>query len=327
MIHKIPMTYPSDFLHKSSLGIALVGVVILTPFSINNFFQHRYVLGAGSLAIVIILAVNAWFISRDRYYPSITLLGLIPTIIFFLVLALVRQGNIGAFWCYPAIISFYFMLPERKAWIVNVIFLGVIFPVAWQVLNYPLALRFGATLLAVSIFSAIFIRVITEQQKKLQSLAVTDPLTGLFNRSLLRSTLEHAIEQHNRKGESMTILAMDLDRFKSINDTKGHDAGDMVLRGVGEFLGKRFRRIDKVFRTGGEEFLALLHGTDLDNGNNIAEELRIRIETQSFAPAQQITVSIGVAVYQPGEDWKEWMKRADQNLYRAKIEGRNRVVA
>lgn len=321
------MTYPSDFLHKSSLGIALVGVVILTPFSINNFIQQRYVLGAGSLVIVIILSINAWLISRERYYSSITLLVLIPTITFFLVLALVRQGNIGALWCYPAIISFYFMLPERKAWIVNVIFLGVIFPVAWHVLDHPLAMRFGATLLAVSFFSAVFIRVITEQQEKLQALAVMDPLTGLFNRSLLQTSLEHAIEQHGRKGEPMTLIALDLDRFKLINDTQGHDKGDMVLQGIGEFLKNRFRRIDKVFRLGGEEFLALLHGTDLDNGYHIAEELRIRIESLPLIPDQRITVSMGIATYQTGEDWTDWMKRADENLYRAKLEGRNRVVA
>ena len=125
----------------------------------------------------------------------------------------------------------------------------------------------------------------------------------------------------------MTIIALDLDRFKLINDTQGHDTGDMVLRGIGEFLNNRFRRIDKVFRLGGEEFLALLHGTDLDNGFNIAEELRSKVESLAIIPGQKITVSMGIAAYQAGEDWNEWMKRADENLYRAKLEGRNRVMA
>lgn len=319
--------YPSDFLHKSSLGIAIAGLIILSPFSINNFFQQRYILGAGSLAIVIILAVNAWTISRGRYFPALTLFGLIPAILFFLVLAIHEQGIIGAFWCYPAVISGYFMLPERKAWLANFIFFLVILPVAWNVLDYALALRFAATLLGVSFFSAIFIRVITEQQQKLREKAVTDPLTGLYNRSLLQSSLSHAIEQNSRKGEPMTIIAIDIDRFKLINDTQGHDIGDMVLYKIGELLNKRFRRIDRVFRLGGEEFLALLHGTDLDNGFNIAEELRSKIALLELIPNHKVTVSMGIAALQPGNDWTEWMKRADEKLYRAKLEGRNKVMS
>jgi len=319
--------YASNFRSKATLGVAVAALFLLTPFSVNNFIQGRYVLGAGSLAIVAILAANAWSIRRMRDYSSLTLLALVPAVLFFLVLSLRSQGIVGALWCYPAVISFYFMLPERKAWVANVALLVVAVPQAWVVLETPLAARVAATLLAVSVFSAIFVRVIIDQQLKLQALASTDPLTGLSNRTLLRATLEQAIQQNGRTSTPMTLLALDLDRFKAINDTLGHDAGDTVLRRVGELLQRRMRRVDKVFRLGGEEFLALLYGTDAENGQQVAEELRGAVASLDLLPNKPVTVSIGVATLQPGEDWTSWMKRSDDNLYRAKADGRDRVVA
>lgn len=307
--------------------MAVAALFLLTPFSINNFLQGRLFLGAGSLAIVGLLAFNAWSITRGRYYSSFTLIGLVPAVIFFLVFALHKQGIVGALWCYPAAISFYFMLPERKAWIANAALLFVTLPQAWIVLELPLATRVAATLVAVSAFSAIFVRVIAGQQRRLEAQALTDPLTGLANRTLLRASLEQAIQQNHRTGAPMTLVALDLDHFKSINDTLGHDAGDTVLRGVGELLHRRIRRADKVFRLGGEEFLALLYGTDAEKGRRVAEELRGAIGSLPLLPDRSVTVSIGVAALRPGEEWTEWMRRGDENLYRAKAAGRDRVAA
>lgn len=208
----------------------------------------------------------------------------------------------------------------------NAAFLLFIFPQAWVLTEPPVAARFGFTLVAVSIFSAILIRVTTEQQKKLHAMAATDPLTGLYNRTLLDETLDQAIERSRRTGTPMTLLAVDLDHFKNINDSMGHDAGDSVLRGVGEFLRNRVRRVDRVFRLGGEEFLALLNDTDLAGGSHIAEELRATVASLELLPGWPITISVGVATLGPKEDSLQWMRRADDNLYRAKVEGWDRIV-
>jgi len=316
----------ADFRGKTTLGVGVVGVILLTPFVINNFVQGRPLLGGGALAIVALLAFNAWSISRGRYYPSITLIGLVPVIVLFLVFALRKQGMVGALWCYPAVISFYFMLPERRAWLANAILLGVALPEVWSVIDHPLATRVAATLVAVSAFSAIFIRVITAQQRRLEAQAVTDPLTGLFNRMLLHDTLEQAIEQNKRTGAPMTLVTLDLDHFKEINDTLGHDAGDAVLQGVGQLLRRRLRRVDHLFRIGGEEFLALLYATDADNARNVAESLRGAIAAHPFLTGRSVTASLGVAALHPGDDWRAWMKRSDDKLYVAKSGGRDRVV-
>ncbi|MCH8079767.1 MAG: GGDEF domain-containing protein [Proteobacteria bacterium] len=287
--------FTNNFKHKIIYWLTVVSLVLLIPFFINNFLHHRYLLAAGCFAVVSILATNCWYLSRGRYSSLLYSIGLVPAIIFLLVLALRQQEIIGILWCYPSVLAFYLILPERKAWIANVVLFVIILPLALYIFETLLVARIAVTLLMVNIFSAIFIRMISEQQNKLEVMATTDPLTGLFNRMLLHDTLEQAIQQNNRTGEPMTLISIDLDHFKVVNDKLGHDAGDMVLQGVANLFHKRFRRVDRVFRLGGEEFLVILHSTDAENGNRIAEELRALVASQSFLPDHPITVSIGVA--------------------------------
>ncbi len=316
-----------DFRRKSTLGVVLIAFVFVAPFTLNNFVQGRYGLGAWSSLVLVILAANAWRITRGRFSPALTLFGLVPAIIILLTISLGQQGIIGALWSYPAVISFYFMLPERRAWLANAVLLAIVIPQTWMTIEHGLAARVAATLLVVSAFSAMFIRVISNQQRRLHALVVTDALTGLLNRTVLNDTLDDAIQHSARAGVPMTLAALDLDHFKRVNDTLGHDAGDAVLRGIGELLRHRVRRIDRLFRTGGEEILALLYGADADSGRQVAEDLRAAIAAHAFLPNHSVTVSIGLATLLPGEDRQTWMKRSDENLYRAKAGGRNRVVA
>jgi len=321
-IEKVP-----DFRRRSSLGVAITALVVLTPFSVYNFLQGRVVFGVGSLAIVIALTINAWNIRRGHYYPIFTLFGLVPAMTGFLSYTVLNQNMVGVMWCYPVVLSYYFMLPERMAWAANLFLLSLVLPATWIAVDHNLALRAVATLLATSAFSAIFIRVISVQQKRMHALAVTDPLTGLANRTLFDASIEQAVAQYRRTSMPMTLVTLDLDHFKSINDTLGHSAGDGVLREMGELMRKRVRRSDKAFRMGGEEFLVLLYNSDADNGRRYAEELRGAVESHAFFEHHPVTASLGVATLLPGEEGKAWMKRADDNLYRAKEQGRNRVEA
>lgn len=316
----------STFLVKSALVITAVAVILLTPFSINNFIQGRTFLGLGSLAIIILCAINTWNCIHNRYQPLVILLGLAPCIIIFLMFAFRELGIIGALWSYPAALSFYFMLPERHAWIANTVLFGLVLPEAWEVFEPSTAARFAATLLTTSIFAGVFIRFITKQQIKLEAMAVTDSLTGLFNRTQLQNNLEKAIQQNHRRTAPMTLLMFDLDHFKTINDTFGHHAGDNVLRGIGTYFQKRIRGSDTVFRVGGEEFIVLLHDTNINDACLVAENMRKEIELLSLLPDHTVTVSIGVADLQPNDDLNDWMKRSDKNLYMAKSRGRNQVV-
>lgn len=316
----------SDFRIRSSLWVGVAGVVLLTPFAINHLRLDRTLLGVGTLLIALLMGAVAWYARRDRYMPWLLSVGLVPAVLVFLGLSFRDQGVIGALWCFPAVLVFYFTLPERQAWVSNAALYVLAVPAAWTYLASDVAVRVAATLLGVSIFSAIFVRLITTRQRALEERAVSDVLTGLHNRALLASTLEQAMEQARRTGTPMTLLGLDLDAFKAINDTLGHHTGDAVLKGVAEILRTRIRRSDKAFRLGGEEFLVFLYGTDQDQARQVAEDLRTTVESKPLVPGRPVTVSIGIAAFEGEADRDEWLRRCDQNLYGAKAKGRNVVV-
>ncbi|MCK5359617.1 MAG: GGDEF domain-containing protein [Gammaproteobacteria bacterium] len=317
----------SDYRTKTTLGLALTTLIFLSPFGVAQFVQGNIVLGAFSLVVIVLFAINAWNCKRGQYNFMLTYIGLVPAIIIFFVYAFHTAGVISIFWCFPAVLAFYFMLPERQAWIANIAFIVIVLPQAWMTLEFELAIRLLVSVTMVSIFSAIFVRVISEQQKTLEKQAQVDPLTGLLNRTLLHQTLEHAIHQNRAGGHDMTLISLDIDHFKSINDTQGHSVGDSILRDIGQYLNQHTLSSDKVFRIGGEEFLVVLLKKNLQQGLRMAEELRVAIASLTVPLENDLTVSIGVATLELEEGWDNWMKRCDDNLYRAKNAGRNQVMA
>jgi diguanylate cyclase (GGDEF)-like protein len=164
-----------------------------------------------------------------------------------------------------------------------------------------------------------------------QAEAQTDPLTGLANRRALEDVIELSAARYERFGEPSTLLFIDIDHFKDVNDSFGHATGDVVLQRVGTALRERLRRGDLVARYGGEEFVALLPDSTIEAGTALAETLRSRIEGLDLTDVCgdiPIRVSIGVASVGPARlDAESLLAAADTAMYRAKREGRNRVCA
>jgi two-component system cell cycle response regulator len=163
--------------------------------------------------------------------------------------------------------------------------------------------------------------------------AITDALTGLHNRRYMETHLATLVEQAQARGKPLTVLVLDIDFFKKVNDTHGHDAGDDVLREFAVRLRKSIRGIDLACRLGGEEFVVVMPDTDMAVATMVAERLRRRIAADPFPIHKgerkvEVTISIGLAaVGGPDDGAANVLKRADQALYRAKRDGRNRVVA
>lgn len=162
-------------------------------------------------------------------------------------------------------------------------------------------------------------------------MAVTDALTGLYNRRYLETQLSQLIEQSADRGKGLSLLTLDIDFFKSVNDTYGHDAGDRVLQEVAGRIRGCVRSVDLACRTGGEEFVVVLPGADLSVAEKVGERIRRAVAAKPFmlGPGSHLTVtaSLGVSSLQTAQDTVEdLLKRADRALYRAKREGRNRVV-
>jgi diguanylate cyclase (GGDEF)-like protein len=162
--------------------------------------------------------------------------------------------------------------------------------------------------------------------------AVTDELTGLFNRRRFQEAMATEVERSKRFGQPVGLVLLDLDDFKAVNDTYGHQQGDLVLREVARVLRETSREIDEPARYGGEELAVVLPGTDLEGAYNLAERVRAGIEELALPlldgeGALRVTASFGVATL-PGsaDDMRELVAAADEALYRAKRAGKNRTV-
>ncbi len=171
-------------------------------------------------------------------------------------------------------------------------------------------------------------RDVTERERMLGMLreqAEIDQLTNVYNRYAARDLLRTELERARRYGIPVSVVLLDIDRFKPVNDKHGHATGDEVLKGLAKFMIGRLRANDRLARWGGEEFLMVLPHTDKDCAGQAAEGMRAAIEAKHFAGSISVTVSLGVAQYEPNESIDELVDRADTALYGAKEHGRNRV--
>lgn len=199
---------------------------------------------------------------------------------------------------------------------------------------------------AVFFLGACFVLLVNvlslETSRKLRRLTVfeqesiTDPLTGIYNRRYLERRLADEIARATRYGMPLSVLLIDIDHFKRVNDIYGHQVGDLVLEGMAQLVATTLRTTDIVARYGGEEIMVIAPSTPVKTAASLAERLRKIVENASFeVPAELdcdisalgVTVSIGVACFgRHAEDMPELIQNADKAMYRAKKEGRNRVV-
>lgn len=171
---------------------------------------------------------------------------------------------------------------------------------------------------------------ITLQKKAeevLKNIAITDELTGAYNRYFLEERINEEIKHADVYNEPLSIIILDLDHFKKINDTWGHPVGDEILKQTAEIASSIIRRSDVLFRLGGEEFLVLMPKTTIDEAFVVAERLRETLENNPNSVVGKITASFGVAQKIKFESFNSLYKRADEALYKAKGNGRNRVVS
>jgi len=162
--------------------------------------------------------------------------------------------------------------------------------------------------------------------EELERLSTTDRLTGVWNRLQMDRMVDAEMSRAERHHQPVSLILLDVDHFKRINDSKGHALGDQVLRELGERLAGGLRILDSLFRWGGEEFVVLAPETTFGGAEVLAERLRARVAEAPFADVGQVTISLGVAEHLPGESREDWFERVDRLMYRAKAGGRNRVA-
>jgi diguanylate cyclase (GGDEF)-like protein len=189
------------------------------------------------------------------------------------------------------------------------------------------ALLFIVSFMALLLGSTGFMLMAKEhadERFRLQS--QMDTLTGVWTRAYLESVAQQEISRYQRYGHPVSLVMIDIDHFKRINDSFGHAMGDQVLVEFCQVAQKCIRTTDILGRWGGEEFVLILPNTSFSSATELAERIRNTLEKHSFPKARTITASFGVSLLRESESWADWLHRSDIKLYRAKAAGRNRVV-
>lgn len=320
----------NDFQLSIITLMGLFGVMGISPYAAYRLAEGNYLVSIADTVIVLstLLAVLYAWRTGDTVRPGVYLASIFSV---GSTLIAINLGVNGLFWIYPLILFNFFMVSPGKAMAATALVLttlvayalllpGTVFESHYQMVS------FLVTGLMASVLTCIFAYRTRSQRDRLQALAIQDPLTGARNRRAMNDELKIAVSSHRRHGISHGMLVMDLDHFKRINDTFGHQAGDQVLVAFVELIKHSSRQEDRLFRFGGEEFLLLLPNTDKPGLQAAAAHLQRQLAHGLRGPGGPVTMSIGGAILRQGEHWESWLQRADQRLYQAKSAGRNHAI-
>lgn len=185
----------------------------------------------------------------------------------------------------------------------------------------------GVGILLLLVLRILPLRSLQRAEQEIHRLAATDQLTGLANRHAIGKQLKQEMGRAVRYGSNLSLIMIDVDHFKSINDRHGHNVGDKVLMEVADLIDINIRASDKAARWGGEEFLILVPETDWKGAMEMAEKLCREVSTRNFEDVGRVTVSAGLSQFSGDDNADSLLKRADDSLYQAKRKGRNRVIS
>ena len=299
---------------------------MMAIFETHEYFRTEHRVLQGMLALLVVTFVYGLFDIATALKPASSLAALMMVVTFSVSISLFRKGH--------PLVKF-FLVGHTFFVVFNgfavLYYKGLVQP------NYinSHGVGIGIVLEALTLAFIISYRIkvledIRSKQDELKRQASTDPLTRLFNRRYFMAEGEYVLEQARTSGEPLSVIAIDIDHFKAVNDTHGHNVGDLVLVEVASVFRQFSRDRDLVARFGGEEFVILLPGADLAEAFGCAERIRNAVEAMIIDGGDglvvQVTVSVGVAEVNPLlESVEGAVKRADRSLYEAKAGGRNRV--
>jgi diguanylate cyclase len=306
------------------LVLSLVAAVSIGGFAILRFANSEWIIGTFDFAVCLGMLLIAYYVytTQKVTMPSIVLA---VTTCMAAIATVQIQGVENINWAYPALVSAFYLLSPKRAILLSLFTLVLIFPVLLEGLSWLQLISSMTTLFMTCLFGYFFSKGVLQQHQQLSEMATKDPLTGVGNRRALDHKLIELLAAQARKTSPLSLILLDLDHFKKINDEFGHIVGDQILIRISEIIDGRIRATDALYRFGGEEFVIVPLDLDLTQVARLAEQLRILVENHELVTGKPVTISLGVAQYSNGETSDSWLNRADEALYRAKKSGRNRV--
>lgn len=305
---------------------AILASIGIAPFVVIRYLNGQVLNAVVDLAIVTIaLGSAAYTYWRGQ---AIQAVSNITAALYSAGAVAVAHLNepIFVFWLFPALLANFFLLKPNIALTANVLAVLAIIPIAARLETSTQMFAMLSSLLICGSMAYSFALLTARQQESLQGFAVQDALTQLGNRRAMDEEMRMSIDDFARNQIPATLILLDLDFFKMVNDKYGHSVGDGVLIDLAGLLSKRVRKTDRIFRFGGEEFVVIARNTALEDAAVIAEQLRAQIELELRDPEGTLTASFGLAQLAPGEKLEDWFNRADKAIYQAKQLGRNCVV-
>lgn len=301
-----------------------VGMLLILPFTVFRFISGDYFLSLIEFILMICMAgVFGYVFKTRRVIGAAMLLTALCLVVTVVVINITGPSSI--YWYYPAALACYFIVNVRIASIYNIIGVTLLFPALYTEMPTTEMMSVFTTITMLCIFGYIFSLHTSNHQSKLTQLAARDALTGAWNRRTLDESLLQKISSKKRNNHQSSLLILDLDHFKKINDTYGHSVGDDILKKVADLIRSSIRITDKFYRYGGEEFVIVADSTDLEAASVLAESIRSRVEHSRIFSKEKITISLGIASINQADSAESWLNLADEALYAAKNQGRNMV--
>ena len=294
------------------------------PFVFIRIFQADWVIAVFNSVIVTVMIGLFFYVSKTGKTRAAALI-----ISFFLVVGVLTtviiKGSGQFVWAYPASVSIYYLIKHKMAAVINLIAILILAVMTFSEMELVSFASSLVTLVATNVFAYIFASRTCDQHQQLIDQATQDPLTKVGNRRSFELKIKRQVNIQQRTQHPTSMITIDLDHFKRVNDTYGHAKGDEVLINTTKVLTMRLRGIDNLYRIGGEEFVIMPIHSNLKSAEILAEQLRVLVEASELTPDIPVTISLGVAQYKQDETVSEWLHRADTALYQAKNEGRNRT--
>ena len=302
------------------MGLSLTYAVCVGLFAIIRFVQQDWVIGFVDTALSLIgvaIFIQVW-VTRNAYVPAlmvslVSVLGTIATIYL--------KGPDQVYWAYPSAALVFYLLPTRLAliiWSVSVII------ILMMLINLP-PIQLTAitlTIIITSFFCHLFSSVMHSHQEKLRIMANEDVLTQVGN----RRAFNQDIEKISAGASEHSLILLDLDKFKRVNDYFGHAAGDVVLSKAAQLIQKSLLNQGRLYRIGGDEFAILCLNKDFDHAYKLANTVHTQFKDSQTSQEHGVTISMAVGQKQSDESLDEWIGRLDSALYKAKKSGRNQIV-
>ncbi|MFC3701200.1 GGDEF domain-containing protein [Reinekea marina] len=307
------------------IGICIVCLTGLVPFTFIRLFSGEYVVAIIDFIGVVTSVFGIRYVWKTGKTQGIgTFIALIALVGMTANTMLLSRADL--YFLYPVFISAFFLATPAAALVLTLLStLTISYYLSPSLTNLELA-KVGLSLFATALFTFIFATQRNRQRDAMQKLSRTDSLTQAGNRIALRDHLEKGVAASQRDGHLMSLLIIDLDDFKNINDQFGHLAGDQLLREFADRIRLRIRATDHLFRLGGDEFIVLANHASAETANKLAAELQLLVADSFFSNKLTVTASFGVSQYRLGETVDQWIARTDDAMYGAKKLGKNQVV-